>query len=142
MSHESTSSIAEALDRALSDTTDYRPVWFRQPAPKMTAAARRIAHAFVTGIDIARETPEAAHKFVRGDVLRFSERPMAIYVVVKVEGPRVTARHLSAHGLGQPEFGLVVGIRRVVFSTPTGGMACADLFMSNAERVALFRPGD
>jgi len=141
MSQTSTNNIAEALDRALSDTTDYRPVWFRRPAPKMTAKARRIAHAFVAGIDIARKTPEASHTFVRGDVLRFAERPMAIYVVTKVQGQRVTARHLGAHGLGQPELGLVLGARRVMFATPTGGMAFADLFMTNAERTTLFRPG-
>lgn len=140
MSQTSTSSIAEALDRALNDTTDYRPVWFRQPAPKMSAAARKVAHAFAAGIDIARETPEADHTFVRGDVLRFEARPMAIYVVSKVQGPRVTARHLGAHGLGQPETGVVVGAKRVMFATPTGGSTFADLFMTNAERTNLFRP--
>ena len=86
MSLESTNSIAEALDRALNDTTDCRPVRFRQPQPKMTASARKIAHALAECIDIAREEPTPAHTFTRGDVLRFARRP-----ALRTFSPRASA---------------------------------------------------
>lgn len=143
MNHASTCSIAEALDRALDDTTDYRPVWVSKPAPKMSAAARKIARVLAECIDIARENPMPAHEFTRGDVLRFARQPRAIYIVTKVTGSQLIARHLSAGELGNPELGVVVGEKRVMFLGADPRTATyADLFVANAERVALFRSGD
>lgn len=142
MSHESTNSLAVALDRAMIGAAGSQPVWGSKPAPKMSAAARKIARVLAECIDIAREKPATAHAFTRGDVLRFARWPAAIYVVTKVKGSRLIARHLSASGLGSPEIGVVVGEKRVMFLGADPRTATyADLFVANAERVAPFRPG-
>lgn len=142
MTHESTNSVSVALDRAVRRATSSRPVWVSKPAQKMSAAARKIARVLAECVDIAREEPTPAHTFTRGDVLRFARRPAAIYVVTKVKDSCVIARHLSAHGLGNPEIGVVVGEKRVMFLGADPRTATyADLFVTNAERVALFRPG-
>ena len=142
MSHESTNSLSVALNRAVRGATSSRPVWASKPAPKMSAVARKIARVLAECIDIARGEPTPVHQFTPGDVLRFSRRPAAIYVVTKVKDSCVIARHLSAHGLGNPELGVVVGEKRVMFLGADPRTATyADLFVTNAERVALFRPG-
>lgn len=134
MTHESTSSIAEALDRTVRGATSFRPVWVSKPAPKMSAAARKIARVLAECIDIAREKPTPAHTFTRGDVLRFSRQPRAIYIVTKVTGSQLIARHLSARGLGNPELGVVVGEKRVMFLGADPRTATyADLFVTMIE---------
>jgi len=106
----------------------------------MSAAARKIARVLAECINIAREEPTPAHTFTRGDVLRFARQPRAIYIVTKVTGSQLIARHLSARGLGNPELGLVVGTKRVMFLGADPRTATyADLFTTHAERVALSR---